>query len=250
MDRSSELPSAPPHHAPSRRLAAWKPAGMSDWPGRVSATLYLAGCSLTCPYCPSLALRSAITDPADWDLIVSHIEERRGWLDGVVVGGGEPTEDPDLLSLLAALCDLGVAVRLDTNGTRPDVLRHVLAEGLADHVSLDVKALPSRYDSVAPRAGAASLVAESVELIIRSGVDHEFRTTVHPGCVALEELPRIARSLRGGRLYVLRQIGGHEVSGPDTADVPYEDDRLRDAASACSAYLPTIVRGLRSGVPG
>jgi pyruvate formate lyase activating enzyme len=169
---------------------------MLDWPGRVSATLFLSGCSLRCPYCRTASLRTPTDEPMDWDRIVDHIDERRSWLDGVVVTGGEPTEDPDLPSLLAALAEVGVPVKLDTNGTRPEVIRHLLAEQLVAFVALDVKTVPSRYTEVAARRGTASLVAESVETIIRSGVEHEFRTTVYPGSVDLADLPRIARARR------------------------------------------------------
>jgi len=202
----SELPSAPAHHAPTRRLAAWMPAGMLDWPGRVSATLFLSGCSLRCPYCHSAALRTPTSAPMEWDRIVEHVRIKRSWLDGVVVTGGEPTEDPDLPSLLAALAEIGVPVRLDTNGTHPEVLRHLLAEQLVASVALDVKSTPSRYGEVTARRGAMALVAESVEMLIRSGLDHEFRTTVYPDLVALADLAKIARSLHGGRLYALQQF--------------------------------------------
>lgn len=219
---------------------------MSDWPGRVSATLFLSGCSLRCPYCHSSSLRMPTGSPVEWDLIVRHVDERRSWLDGVVVTGGEPTEDPDLPSLLAALAEVGIPVKLDTNGTRPHVLRHVLAEQLVDFVALDVKALPAGYDSFA-RRGSASAVAESVELTIRSGVEHEFRTTTYPGVVRLDDLPRIARGLRGGRLFALQQFRPGHTLDPSAADVrPFQDSDLRVAATACSAFLPTIVRGLRA----
>jgi len=220
---------------------------MLDWPGRVSATLFLSGCSLRCPYCNRGPLRMPTSTAVDWDEIVAHIDAKRSWLDGVVVTGGEPTEDPDLPSLLAALAEVGTPVKLDTNGTRPDVLRHLLAEGLVSFVALDVKACPAGYEAFS-RRGSASLVAESVELVIRSGVEHEFRTTTYPGAVHLDDLPRIARSLRGGRLYALQQFRPGRTLDPHASDVrPYQESDLRVAATACSAFLPTIVRGLRAG---
>jgi pyruvate formate lyase activating enzyme len=222
---------------------------MLAWPGRVSATLLLSGCSLQCPYCHNPSLRTPTSDPMEWDRILEHIAERRSWLDGVVVTGGEPTEDPDLPSLLAALSDVGVQTKLDTNGTRPDVLRHLIAEQLVDYVALDVKTVPARYADLSAKRGTAALVAECVEILIRSGIDHEFRTTVYPGCVALDELPRIARSLHGGRLYALQQFRPTAPLRSTAAAVaPYADDELRATASECTAYLPTVVRGLH--VPG
>ena len=177
----------------------------------------------------------------DWNEVVAHLDTHRDMLDGVVVTGGEPTEDPDLPSLLAALKDLDVAVRLDTNGSRPDVLSHLLAEGLCDSVALDIKAVPARYREFSNERDMAARVAECVDMLIASDVEHEFRTTVVPGVVDPEELPRIARALRGGRLYVLQQyrpVPGRSLS-------PYDDDVLRAAARACSRFLPTSPRGLK-----
>jgi pyruvate formate lyase activating enzyme len=224
------------------------PAGMRDWPGKVSATLFLSGCSVRCPYCQDPALRNPTREPLDWMRVVEHLHETRSWLDGVVISGGEPTEDPDLPSLLAALAEIDVPTKLDTNGMRPDVLRLLLAEQLVSFVALDVKAVPSRYSEITGRAGSASLVAESIESIIRSGVEHEFRTTVYPGAVDADDLPRIARSLRGGRLYALQQFRPGRTLDATASDVaPYDTRALRAAALACSAHLPTIVRGPRSG---
>jgi pyruvate formate lyase activating enzyme len=221
---------------------------MHDWPGRVSATLYLSGCSLSCPYCQDDSLRVPSATQIDWDRIVDHLDQNRSWLDGVVVTGGEPTEDPDLPSLLAALAEAGVPVKLDTNGTHPEVIRFLLSEQLVAFVALDVKAVPSRYSEIAAVRGTAALVAESAETIIRSGVEHEFRTTVYPGAVDLDDLPRIARALRGGRLYALQQFRPGGTLDPNASAVrPFSVGALRRAARACSAHLPTIVRGLRVG---
>jgi pyruvate formate lyase activating enzyme len=115
-------------------------------------------------------------------------------------------------------------------------------------VALDVKTVPARYSEISGRQGIAALVAESAETIIRSGVEHEFRTTVYPGSVELEELARIARALRGGRLYVLQQFRpGHTLDPKASRVQPFTADSLRAAARECSAHLPTVVRGLNAG---
>jgi pyruvate formate lyase activating enzyme len=214
---------------------------MREWPGHVATSLRLWGCSFICDYCSSDALRSPSADRVDWSTIVEHIEANRSMLDGVVVTGGEPTEDPDLPSLLAALKDLDVAVRLDTNGCRPDVLQYLLAEALCDSVALDVKAVPARYRAVSSERDMAARVAECADMLIDSGIEHEFRTTVVPGLVTPDELPRIARTLRGGQLYILQQY----MPAASGSAVAYPDDVIRAAARACNRFLPTSARGLR-----
>jgi pyruvate formate lyase activating enzyme len=226
--------------APTRRLASWRPTTMREWPGHVATSLRLWGCSFRCPYCSAAHLRGPADGDVSWDDVVTHMVLHREMLDGVVVSGGEPTEDPDLPSLLAALKDLDVQVRLDTNGGRPDVLAYLLAEGLCDSVALDVKTVPARYRRFSDERDMAARVAECVDMLIASDIEHEFRTTVVPGLVDPEELPHIARSLRGGRLYILQQY--RPVPGQTLT--PYADDALRHAAHACSRFLPTSPRGL------
>lgn len=217
---------------------------MLDWPGRVATTLFLSGCSFRCPFCHNAALLSPCAVPSDWERVVSHLESRRDWIDGVVVTGGEPTEDPDLPSLLAAVKDAGFAVKLDTNGSRPHVLALLLAEDLVDFVALDIKTVPERYSLVSPTADAAARALECAAMLIDSGIEHEFRTTAYPEVVTLAEIPEIARGLRGGRSYVLQQFRPSSTLEPAAAGVaPYPDATLRSAAAACAAFLPTVVRG-------
>jgi pyruvate formate lyase activating enzyme len=216
---------------------------MREWPGHVATSLRLWGCSFHCPYCSADALHLPTGGRVDWNEVIAHLDTHRDMLDGVVVTGGEPTEDPDLPSLLAALKDLDLDVRLDTNGSRPDVLAHLLAEGLCDSVALDVKAVPARYREFSGERDMAARVAECTDMLIASDIEHEFRTTVVPGFVDPDELPRIARALRGGRLYILQQYR----PVPGLAIAPFDDDVLRAAAHACNRFLPTSPRGLTIG---
>lgn len=240
--------------APSRRIAGWLPAGMLDWPGKVSATLYLSGCGSRCPYCHCPDLADAPhpdehigrTSTETWTALVDHVHSQRSWLDGVVVTGGEPTEDPDLISLLTALCDEGIPVKLDTNGSRPRVLAHALAEDLLSHVALDVKTVPERYPAATGGGCDPDAVLESVDMLVTSRVPHEFRTTLYPDVVTLDELPEIASRLQGGTLYALQQYRPERTLEPAAAStLPYFGSDIRRAAARCSRYLPTVARGLR-----
>lgn len=234
----------PAHDAPTQRIASWRRATIREWPGHVATSLRLWGCTFTCPGCESSTVAQPPADQAvRWADVVEHIDAQRQMLDGVVVTGGEPTLDPDLPSLLAALKDLDLDVRLDTNGSNPDVLAFLLAEQLIDSVALSIKAVPAQYRQVSVERDMPARVAECADILIVSGIDHEFCTDVTPGLVDPEELPRIARTLCGGRLYVLRQ----QKPTRDDLPRPFPDDILRIAATACSRFLPTIVRGLDIG---
>jgi pyruvate formate lyase activating enzyme len=224
---------------------------MLDWPGRMATSLFLSGCGFSCPYCHNPHLLSPVDVPADWAAFVAHVAQKRAWLDGVVVTGGEPTEDPDLRPLLLAIAEMGVPVKLDTNGSRPELVRRLISEGLVSAIAVDIKAAPSHYASVTGWDGAADAAFETVSVVIASGIEHEFRTTAYPGAVTPDDLEHIAHSLRGGCLYAIQQYRpvGTKPRGGASVD-PYADETLLDAAQACSQHLPCVVRGLASQETG
>lgn len=230
--------------APTRRLAGWQPAGMLDWPGRLTATIFLAGCDFRCPFCHNPSLIGTAPEAADWSALAAHLNEKRGWLDGVVVTGGEPTSDPDLSSLLNELARAGCPIKLDTNGSNPDVLAGILDEDIVSFVALDVKTLPERYEALTASPGAGDAVLQSIELIISSGIAHEFRTTAYPGAVTLDDFAAIARLVEGGDRYAIQQFNPATTLDPRASGVlPYRPDALHAIAASCDKYLPTIVRG-------
>lgn len=243
-DRSTGT--APADGCPSRRLRRWVPAGMADWPGRVATTVLLHGCSFRCPYCCEPSSVEVPDVPSGWDALLEHLSAKRSWLDGVVVSGGEPTEDPDLPSLLARLADEGIPVKLDTSGARPEVLAYLLAEDLVDCVALDIKAPFDRYDALTCVPGSGRAVERSVEVLLSSSVEHELRTTLFPGAVSIDDLPGMARSLKGGRLYALQRFRPEVTLERLPPDVePFELAEVRSAARRCRAFLPTVLRGFR-----
>lgn len=221
---------------------------MLDWPGRVSTTLFLAGCTLRCPYCHNPGLVTAEPDGAGraaavWEGFLGHLSVRRGWIDGVVVTGGEPTCDPGLVRLLEALAARGVPVKLDTNGTAPDVLEHLVSEGLAACVALDVKTFPDRYDLLGP-ASAGEAVTRCVDILRASATPHEVRVTVYPPVIDAPDLPALAETLTGcDALFLQRFRPGHTLDPAASSIRPVDPDDLRHAARLCSRYLPTATRG-------
>jgi pyruvate formate lyase activating enzyme len=227
------------------RVAAIQRAGMLDWPGRVTATAFLAGCNLRCPFCHNPDLIGVPRRLEGTASLMALVRERRAWLDGVVITGGEPCSNRGLLDLLRELRYEGMPVKLDTNGTMPEVLRAVLAEGLADMVALDVKATPERYERATGVRELWPLVQRSIDAVISSGVDHEFRTTCYPLAVGPDDPASIASNLAGGRRYVLQQFRPTRTLDPAAVTVrPHSAETLCRAAERCSSYLPTAVRGV------
>ncbi len=198
---------------PLGKIVHVQPLSLQDFPGQLAAILFFAGCNLRCPFCynAELVLPELLSSlqPLPYERVLAELSQRRGFLDGVVLTGGEPLLSPDLQEFAKELKKLGLLIKLDTNGTAPDKLAFLLQEGLVDYVALDVKAPFPRYaefTGMKDMTNARALVAkvqESMALIRKHAGDYEFRTTVAPG-LAQEDLVQIALEIRGARRYVLQ----------------------------------------------
>jgi pyruvate formate lyase activating enzyme len=174
-----------------------------DWRGRVCAVLFLGGCNFRCPFCHN---HSLVLAPDSCDtLVFREVEQRlaafRQWLGGICISGGEPTLDPELPDMIRFLKGRGWKVKLDTNGSRPEVLTGLLGNGLLDAVAMDVKAplIPEKYAACAGLPVDLDQVRQSIRLLTGSGIDHEFRMTVLPRYHSREDIVEWAASLGQGR---------------------------------------------------
>ncbi len=161
-------------------IAGLQKMTLLDYPGKVACTVFLQGCNMRCPFCHNgeiLDLQGeSFMDTAE---LMSFLEKRRGLLDAVCITGGEPTLQPDLPELLGAIKNLGYLVKLDTNGTRPSVIRQVVDAGLVDYVAMDVKNSPEMYgETTGIKNIRLSDIEESIRILTSSSVDYELRTTV------------------------------------------------------------------------
>jgi pyruvate formate lyase activating enzyme len=178
-----------------------------DYPGRVAATLFTIGCNFRCPFChnPELVLpeRSRESAVVTSDAVLASLVERCGFFDGVVITGGEPTTQSDLVPFARRVKELGYRVKLDTNGSRPDVLESLFDFNLVDYVAVDLKGPRPRYERFAGVVVDASRIERSIGLVRQRAPDYEFRTTVAPGLTA-ESLDVISRWIDGAKRYVLQ----------------------------------------------
>ena len=151
-----------------------------DFPGKVACTVFLQGCNFRCPFCHNSDLLPGQGQPLmEQDELLAFLKKRVGLLDGVCVSGGEPTLDPGLPALLRGIKDLGYAVKLDTNGTKPALLKQLVADGLVDYVAMDIKNCPDCYPDTAGVPGLPlEKLEESIRFLLEGRVDYEFRTTV------------------------------------------------------------------------
>ncbi|MDD4060803.1 MAG: anaerobic ribonucleoside-triphosphate reductase activating protein [Kiritimatiellae bacterium] len=162
-------------------LAAYLPLTLCDYPGKVAAMVFTQGCNFRCPWCHNAHLipLKGTTPPLDPEVVVQEVaaRRRRGIVEAIVVSGGEPTLHSDLSDFLGRCKAAGLAVKLDTNGSRPEVLRTCFDRGLVDFVAMDVKAPWSQYATLAGINVDVESVQTSMRLIAASGLPHQFRTT-------------------------------------------------------------------------
>ena len=160
-----------------------------DYPGYLSAVLFIRGCPWQCRYCHNPALREYDDqDTVPWGELESFLVRRRGFLEGIVVSGGEPTSFEALPHLLKWLRGFGYRTALHTNGCFPDNLQRIAHDRLFDYIAMDIKAPPRIYDRITQSADSCIPVARSIDIIASSGIEHEFRTTYHPAILSEDEL--------------------------------------------------------------
>ena len=211
-------------------------SSLVDYPGCVSAAVFTYGCNFRCPYChnPHLVV-SPTGGPHLLDVgeVLGFLAKRRGLLGGVVVTGGEPTVQPDLLPFLQSLKNLGYRIKLDTNGSRPDVLKDAIHSGLVDYLAMDLKGPLPAYAAAVGLQVSTECIAESVRAIRESGIPHEFRTTaVHP-LHTQEDLIATGKMAHGTSLFVLQRFVNGQLLDPTFSAVatPFDDVDLAAAQS-------------------
>lgn len=244
--------SAPPAQSatgtPLPTIKGFLPTSLIEWEGRIACAIFLPGCNFRCPYCHAsdLVVRHAELPAVALDEVVRHLDTHEGWLDGVVVSGGEATLQPRLPWLIEQLRRHVPAVKLDTNGSRPAVVEALVSAGLVESVAMDVKApLDERYSAAAGVMVDLRAIRSSIEFLKTCGIEHEFRTTVVPGLHTIEDIVAIARTLGAGEKLVLQQFAPLDCLEPSYRELrPIGRQHLREMAAAASGHLVACrVRG-------
>ncbi|MBQ7058691.1 MAG: anaerobic ribonucleoside-triphosphate reductase activating protein [Firmicutes bacterium] len=179
-----------------------------DFPGHVACTVFTGGCDFRCPFCHNFELVDGSAPPVMEDEeLIAFLEKRKGLLDGVAFTGGEPCLQKNLPDLMRRVKSMGYAVKLDTNGNHPEMLRRMMEEGLVDYVAMDIKNSPEKY---AMTAGLEKLdlsaVKESARLLMEGNVNYEFRTTVVAEFHEEEDFVVIGEWLKGAKAYYLQSF--------------------------------------------
>ena len=217
-----------------------------DFPGRVAATVFLAGCNFRCPYCHNSELFDGTAEPVmDDEALLAFLAGRRGLLDGGAFTGGAPLLTPGLDELIRKIRALGYAVKLDTNGAYPARLRALVEAGLLDYAAMDVKDAPSRYARTVglPAVDLAPL-RESVSLLLSDAVDYEFRTTVVAELHDEAAFHEMGAWIRGARRWILQPFTDRDTVRFSGLSAP-KSEQLRRYLEIMREYAETAeIRGM------
>lgn len=230
------------------KIVGYQGVSLIDFPGKISTVLFSVGCNFACPFCqnPELIHPTSHQQPASYSEIQELLSSRQGFIDGVVVTGGEPTVSPDLKDFLSKIKSMGLATKLDTNGYLPKVLAELLDEKLVDFVAMDIKTSLEKYDSAAGCHVEIERIEQSIDLLLGSKIGSEFRTTVVPGFVDQEDIEKITKRISGAKSFRLQQFSNHATLDPDLARIkPHTPDVLEKMVQIAQHHVDDVkTRGI------
>lgn len=228
-----------------------------DYPGELAAVVFTQGCNFRCPFCHNPMLVQASSEAGKVknnsqnpevqeghpyiakDDLLDFLKTRAGRLDGVVVTGGEPTVHPDLDEFLNQIKDLGYKIKLDTNGTNPEVLEKMIQQGQVDYLAMDFKGSPERYSDITRTEVDFSNIQKSAILIMNSGLSYEFRTTVIPGLVTKSDIEKIGDNIQGAEKWFLQRFINHTplLSEDFQNRQPFSDKEMEEMKRVAQHYV-------------
>ncbi len=212
-----------------------------DYPGKCACILFTGACNFRCPFCQngSLVLDSAGEPVIPGDEIFSFLKKRRRMLEGVVVTGGEPTINADLIPFLGRIKELGYFVKLDTNGYLPSVLKAAVSSGYVDYVAMDIKTSLDEYSLLSGVDTDTSRIRESIDFLLSGTVDYEFRTTVVNELHHRENFEKIGEIIKGAKRYFLQSFVPSEDTISDGFTTPSEET-LENYKEILKSYIECV----------
>jgi pyruvate formate lyase activating enzyme len=215
-----------------------------DYPGKISAVVFTQGCNFRCPYChnPELVDTNRYGKSLFMGDVYAFLEKRRGKLDAVVISGGEPALQSGLIAFLQKVKHMGYLVKLDTNGSRPNVIHDALRAGVLDYIAMDIKAPWDKYSHVAGSLVNITHIKKSIALIMASGIPYEFRTTIVDSLLHPQDVMGIAKMIQGAQLYVLQKfVSSKHVDQTYKKKSPFTDQEVEKLIIEIGPYVKRCV---------
>ena len=179
-----------------------------DYPGYTAATVFTGACNMRCPFCHNavLVIDAQHQPIVEEQYVLDYLNKRKGIIDGLCITGGEPTLQKDLAEFIKRCRETGVKIKLDSNGTNPNVLKDLINQNLLDYVAMDIKNCKNKYSITANASIDLNKIQESIDILEASNVDHEFRTTLVKEFHTIEDVEKIAQWLDGTKKYYLQKF--------------------------------------------
>jgi pyruvate formate lyase activating enzyme len=221
------------------KFGGYRACSLVDFPGKISAVLFTQGCSFRCPFChnPGLVLHASATSLSE-ELLLDFLKTRIGKLQGVVISGGEPTIHPELESFIKKIKSLGFSVKLDTNGSHPEVVEALLKTDLINYWAIDRKASLANYSRISGVQIEPETIQKSSTLIMNATENYEFRTTVIREFHPPEEILTIAQELAHARRYILQQFRPNITLDPSLgSSIAYSPDEMEHLCTIARPFV-------------
>jgi len=219
-----------------------------DYPGKIVSLVFLPRCNFRCPFCFNVEMvkdsdKLRTVEPEE---IFEHLKSQRKWLDGVCITGGEPTLHEGLLEFIRKIKELGFLVKLDTNGTNPEMLEELIKNKLIDYVAMDIKGPLKKYQEITESEVDEKTIQKSIDIIRNSGIDYEFRSTILPRFHSKEDILAIGKWLKGSKKYCLQQFRNEKTLDKKFENEKvYTPDELKELAENVKEFFDTVeVRGI------
>jgi pyruvate formate lyase activating enzyme len=219
-----------------------------DYPGKVASVIFVSLCNFRCPYCHNGELvLDEVKNEINPEEILKFLEKKKKWLDGVCITGGEPTLHKGLVDFAREVKKRNLLVKIDTNGTNPEMIEELLSKNLVDYIAMDIKASKERYNNATKVNFNMDIIQKAIDLIMKSDVKYEFRTTVVPGLFDEKEAEEIGKWLKGARKFCIQQFRNIDRTlDRKFQDVqPYRPKKLKEFKNILSGYINKVeIRGI------
>ncbi|NBI05528.1 anaerobic ribonucleoside-triphosphate reductase activating protein [Senegalia massiliensis] len=199
-----------------------------DYPNKISTVLFIKGCNFRCPYCHNSHILNS-KESIDETYILTFLENRKKYIEAVTITGGEPTLYNELYTLISKIKNKNFYVKLDTNGTNPDMLNRLVQDNLIDYIAMDIKTSFSEYNKVTNSLVDINKIKKSIKVIKNSNIDYEFRTTVCKELISEYNILDIAKHLNGSQKYILQNFrDGDTILGGINKYHSYKLEKLQE----------------------
>lgn len=214
---------------------------MVDYDGHIACTIFTTGCNFACPFCHNSGLVTKIDGSTliPTEEVIAHLKKRKGIIDAIVISGGEPTLQPDLIDFIRDLRKMDISIKLDTNGTNLPVLKELVENNLIDYVAMDIKNSIEKYPLTTNKDVEKGTILDTIKYIMSSGIDYEFRTTLVKEFHTISDMKDIAQMIKGAKKYCLQKfVDNDNCIAEGLHEVPKSE--AKKMLEVIKEYIPNV----------